>query len=719
MVSVRPGGPPVERTVAELIVQQLTPHAALTSADGPPAEGDPARLHISTSGPRSAQPGSGDRMTLKISKLGSGHISASDPHWLYPLSSLVLEDWLDRDATQFLEGKTVTPLFSWLRNLSDFFVGSLRSARHFDREAYIRQLARSGFSHVTVNGLGVDRPFESGPPGDVYSWFYDYSPDLDQFVDSTLLRGYYPPDYLQANFRVLQQNAALARQYGLTPGLHINSPRSMPDEFWNRYGFLRGARIDHPRESFKPRYTLAMAHPAVQAHYRELIAKIMAAIPDIGFIHIWTNDSGAGFEYVSSLYAGRNGGPYLIREWKSDDDIAQKAADNVLTYYRLLTNEAKKTNPSFRLVCDLGPFYAERRYIIPALGNGIDAGEFGSFAGPDSGPDHDMPPPAGTLSHRKLDLMDNNILGIPYPWAVFERLTAARKAGCRAVLTGATPASLAPFDINGEILRTVQLQSETPLDIVLARTATRWAGTSGAPALVDIWKMADQAVRAFPTGVPYSTFAFPWFRLWVRPFVPNIDAIPEEERAYYERFLLATFNNPARVDFNNDMMWNFLTVPEAASIKKIFDEEVFPKLENAIRRCTENTGSVFQDLLDRLIAYRCFCMTMRNTVAWTESVHGYIAARGDQRGVFRTLCRAMVEEELENAEAFLLLWQNSSVDFIPVSSRGETLHIYGENIGELVQKKIDLMKRHVDDEPYIDPAYMWRMPSPPQPSTSA
>ena len=45
----------------------------------------------------------------------------------------------------------------------------------------------------------------------------------------------------------------------------------MPEEFWARYGFLRGARVDHPRETFRPRYTLAMAHPAVQEHYRELM----------------------------------------------------------------------------------------------------------------------------------------------------------------------------------------------------------------------------------------------------------------------------------------------------------------------------------------------------------------------------------------------------------------------------------------------------------------
>jgi hypothetical protein len=46
---------------------------------------------------------------------------------------------------------------------------------------------------------------------------------------------------------------------------------------------------------------------------------------------------------------------------------------------------------------------------------------------------------------------------------------------------------------------------------------------------------------------------------------------------------------------------------------------------------------------------------------------------------------------------------------MPVSSLGESLHLYGENFGDLLGHKIALMERHAHDEPYIDPQYMWRM----------
>jgi hypothetical protein len=596
----------------------------------------------------------------------------------------------------------------------------MRHARHFDREAYVRQLAEQGFTHLTVNGLGVDSPFETGPPGDVYSWFYDYSPDLDQFVSSSLLADTYPPAYLSANLDFLKSNTALALKHGLVPGLHINSPRSMPEKFWQRHPYLRGARVDHPRESFLPRYTLAMAHPVVQQHYRELVRNLLREVPELGFIHVWTNDSGSGFEFVTSLYAGRNGGPYLIREWKGDDEIARRAAENVLTYYRLLRDEARSHNPGLRVICDLGPFYAERKYIAPGLGNGLDAGAFGSFEGSESAEERAMLSAAGSVVHNKLDFGSNNVLGVPSPILLYEQLQAAIQRGVTHILANATPRSLAPYDINGEIVRAVQQFANTDLETVLNDAAHHWVGAAHAADLVNVWKLSDIAVRSYPADIPYSTFAFPWFRLWIRPFVPNIDAIPEGERAYYERYLLATFNNPARVDLNNDMLWNFLTVEEAGKRKDVIDRTVLPPLDKALAETkailqksslTVPASNVLADLRDRLRAARCFYVTMRNTVAWTESVHGYMAAHtGADKDRFRLLCRSMVQNELDNARELLRLWSESAVDWMPLSLSRETLHIYDEHFGDHLRRKIALMEQHLDDEPFIDSEFMWRMP---------
>jgi hypothetical protein len=101
---------------------------------------------------------------------------------------------------------------------------------------------------------------------------------------------------------------------------------------------------------------------------------------------------------------------------------------------------------------------------------------------------------------------------------------------------------------------------------------------------------------------------------------------------------------------------------------------------------------------------------MRNSVAWTESVHGYLESQSSADNErYRSLCRAMVTSELENAKNLLKLWNESDVNWMPISRTGESLHLYGDNFGDHVRRKITLMQQHIDDEPSIDPGFMWRM----------
>jgi hypothetical protein len=202
--------------------------------------------------------------------------------------------------------------------------------------------------------------------------------------------------------------------------------------------------------------------------------------------------------------------------------------------------------------------------------------------------------------------------------------------------------------------------------------------------------------------------------------VPDIDAIPAGKRRYYERFILATFNNPARIDLNNDMMWNFLTPAEAGEKKKAIDEGVGPLLDRALDHAAaamerahgnDAVQDVFHDQLDRLRAARCYYLTMRNTMAWTESVHGYCRARTPEEGeYYRSLALEMLGNEVDNARDLLALAQTSRAKFMPVLAGGETLHGYGKNFQDLLKRKISLMEEYGDREPSVDPGYMWRMP---------
>jgi len=311
ILAIPANGRPVDRTVAEEFRRDLAPQAEIkTAASGGASEKGVCRIGVFdekiAAGPslealRAA--GGKSWMFLKLVPDGSGDLTTSAPHLLYALYSLLKEDWLGLDAAGFENGKVVVPHFSRLEGGDNYLANPKRVAAGYDAERSVRELARLGFSHVPVNALAKDMPAEQGPPGEIYYRFYYFSPDLDQFVETPLNAGAYSPEYLEANLALLKENARLAVKYGLTPGLNISSPRSVPDAILEKYPYLRGARVDHPFRSYRPRFTLTLSHPAVRWHYAELMRRLMREVPELGYIYLWTNDSGSGFEYTASLYA--------------------------------------------------------------------------------------------------------------------------------------------------------------------------------------------------------------------------------------------------------------------------------------------------------------------------------------------------------------------------------------------------------------------------------
>jgi len=71
----------------------------------------------------------------------------------------------------------------------------------------------------------------------------------------------------------------------------------------------------------------------------------------------------------------------------------------------------------------------------------------------------------------------------------------------------------------------------------------------------------------------------------------------------------------------------------------------------------------------------------------------------------------MVDDEIANARDLAALFETSKTRFMPVDPAGETFNMYGTNLPELIRKKVALMEKHRNDEPRIDPDFMWRLPS--------
>ncbi|MFC1724852.1 hypothetical protein ACFL4T_04430 [candidate division KSB1 bacterium] len=662
-----------------------------------------------------------DWMYIILDESGTGEMIVSGQHLLYALYCRLIEDWMDNDISEFEKGKLITPTFKWLQG-EDWFLGSRRRfTRSYDPEAAVREFARMGCSHINVNALASPSSLETGPAGEIYYRFYDSSPDLDQFTETELNKGTYPPEYLNSNLNFLKKQAELAVKYGLTPGMYICNPRSVPENLLEKYPYLRGARVDHPFRAYRPRYALTLGHPVVRWHYAQLLKNIQKEIPELGFISTWLNDSGSGFEHTMRLYAGRNGGPYIVREWNTNEEFAKAAAQNVIRYYKVLRDAGTEINPKFRIIAGLRAIPEEEDIIIRGMDNRIDLQvSIADTRDPEKWKTRKALLSRESYLHSGVSIRDNYIIGIPFPFLAYERLRSMMDAGLDRIQAYTSPVSLAPYDINSKILEAYNLDSNMDVKDVIKRQAVKWAGKDRADDLIKIWELSENAYLSFPDVPLYSHFGFEWYRLWVRPFVPDIAKIPEKQREYYEKYIMATFNNPHRVDLQADCLWNLIPVPRADEIVSQFDRDVWGPLDRAIdmaKRVVNNLKgdspekAVFIDIRDRLRGYKAYCRTLRNTAAWIAGVHGYLKTKNETLKEKRLAqVREMINNELVNTMYLKNLIETTTVNFIPIYDPGETWFQYGDNLPELLQKKIVLMEKYKDDLPYINPDYMWRLP---------
>jgi hypothetical protein len=179
-----------------------------------------------------------------------------------------------------------------------------------------------------------------------------------------------------------------------------------------------------------------------------------------------------------------------------------------------------------------------------------------------------------------------------------------------------------------------------------------------------------------------------------------------------------TFNNPNLVDLGTDILWTLMSREQADAAVAQADrttwkplDEAIDVLGDAVKGAKGDAREVFVDQLDRLRALRCYFRTLRNTAAWVAGVHGYIEARDPaEKDRRRALVREMVDDEVRNARNLAALFESSRTRFMPVDPTGETFNMYGANLPELIRKKIALMEKHRNDEPRIDPDFMWRLP---------
>jgi len=627
-----------------------------------------------------------------------------------------------------------------------------RSARGFDPERYVAALAEAGFTHCEVNSLQAHLPHEDLVAHEYYSQFYTYAPGFNHFVDTELTRGLWPALYLDANLNHLRKLADLGRRYGLKPGVCMFEPRTMPERFFQKYPTLRGARVDHPFRSRLPRFTMAQDHPIVRRHYREALQKLIRAVPDLGYMSLWTNDSGAGFEHTASLYVGRNGGPYMIREWRNHDKVAEAAGHGIARVLRNLQAGAAEINPHFDVILRIEPFKVEHDHIKAGMGRhvgyetpsllvrgyslpyphpkypenfGVAGSIFQSWMDPAEKPALAEARAQGiepVLHYSACGVMNHEpLIGLPFPRLLHAKLTSVAATGLTrlSALGGLAHPTATPYWPNIAAISAAQFVPDRPIDDVLRDYASHLVGPSAAPALTRAWCDFEDALVWQPLVPLFCVFGFCWQRTWDRPFVPDLEAVPAAERDYYERHGCFQFNNPSLTDLGKDVLFDLITRESGAKMAADMDRELLPRvraviafLETQLAAAPAHSAAVavFTDLRDRVRAYLHWSTTLRNVCAWCEHVYGYLDPSADD--ATRTTCsqklQAAIDLELANTRGLLELMETTTTEFMVVSSVAENTFFYGENLADHLRTKIRLTEKYRHHQPRIDRHIMWR-----------
>ena len=689
-------------------------------------------------------------MWLRVTERGDGEICATHGSFLFAAVRLLAGGTTLLAREKLAAGVWLPATFGWHRPHWDACLTQYwRTARKFDPEQYVAALAESGFTHCEVNGLQAHMPVEDFVPFEYYPQFYSYCPGFNHFVDTDLTRGMWPSMYLDANVQNLRKLADLGRKYGLKPGVCMFEPRTLPERFFTKYPSLRGARVDHPFRSRLPRYTMAQDHPIVQRHFREALQKLMHYVPDLSYMSLWTNDSGAGFEHSASLYVGRNGGPYMIREWRSHDKVAQASGQSIVRFLRNLREAAAGINPDFDVLLRIEPFKVEHDHIKAGMGPHVGweapsllvRGYSVPYSHPKYPENHGV---AGTLFHTTMDAAEKEalaqsraqgiepvlhysasspwnhepLMGVPYPRMLHAKLKAVHETGVRRIsaLGGLANPAQAPYWPNPAILRAAQFFPEKPVDAVLSDFAQTLVGPAHASTLVSAWDAFEEALGGQPLVYLYCAFGFCWQRTWDRPFVPDIEAVPAAEREYYERHGCFQHNNPGLNDLGKDVLFDLITRESGAKMAADMDRAVLVPMRALIDRLgaliptlPANVAPAFVDLRDRARAYLHWATSLRNVCAWCDCVYSYLEAKDDAtRQTSMERLQKAIDLELESTRGLIELLETTRSEVLVMSGVAETTFFYGENLVEHLRTKIRLTTQYRNHPPRIDRNIFWR-----------
>lgn len=177
------------------------------------------------------------------------------------------------------------------------------------RQLVIQAARLKPYGKVEVNISALaDKGFHEIPEGNNFWYEYaSYNPTLFKFFPDKKIAPFIPAEFVKKNREYLLARVKILREYGLGAAFWCNEPNFLPDEFFEAYPHLRGPRVDHPRRSNHPAFSLCMDLEESREMVSEMIDELIKNVPEINTFSFKTNDAGSGICWSDWQYSGPNG----------------------------------------------------------------------------------------------------------------------------------------------------------------------------------------------------------------------------------------------------------------------------------------------------------------------------------------------------------------------------------------------------------------------------
>jgi hypothetical protein len=594
-------------------------------------------------------------------------------------------------------------------------------------DAFMHSVAAAGVRHVQVNHLpDLMHPEQLSQPGNVYLWFANFGPPLDLFFSSNLNRGLYPEMYLERNRRTLLRFVESARRHGIQPMLYLCEPRFVPERFFERHPTLRGPRVDNPTCSTKPLFALCTDLPEVREHYRQMMAQAMGLAPDLSMATIFTSDSGSGFDYNPHTYAGPNGAGF------NQKFPLEKRVERFLS---LLCDAARQVNPQFTVNLSSGFSEQTRARIFAIAPQGVVGSVYGLYDWAGGLEEHwgyhqalwgepkakwnvltldrtkaaedrfaDMQARFELASrggknpivHAELPTTDypRPVRYTPHPFETVRLMKDLHRLGAKRVaLWGVISSSeLVPQDVNLAAMQAANENINADAATLITQIARQWVGEKHAAALVEAWRLCDQAWTRRPlwnhVGLPKQ--ALPG------PLVPDLLALKPQETAYYRTIALDELEQIQGCG-------SFIRHEPDERVRDYVVHELYEKqtlhgllqavqlLDHAASGAAAPVAESLQRQRDHIhVAY----LMQRSHYNWYDA--GRYLVPGDQPRPVRSMTQ-IVDDEIDHTLQMIQLLDGRQNQFIRTMNSDQMTYEFGPSFTSHLKCRVEVMRRHRND----------------------